>query len=110
DGVTTVESIRWAPKGREVKVLLLADAEPEVAPLAALGARIDAIETIVGEPDDETFTLALAGVIRQGSAPTPMPVPSFDDDTATGQPPETFLSKSAATRFDDESTVQGSAA
>src|SRR5262245_18864872 len=69
DGVTTVESIRWAPKGREVKVLLLADAEPEVAPLAALGARIDAIETLVGEPDDATFRAAFTATTRQGSAP-----------------------------------------
>ncbi len=123
DGVTTVESIRWAPHGRQMRAVLLAESEPEIAPLTALGARIDAVDTIVGTPSPEALRRALSRArTPTGQLPTspatrsPQPAPlAFDDETvvpnasapltgATAAP-----SKIMATRFDDESTVQGSA-
>lgn len=123
DGVTTVESIRWAPHGREMRAVLLAETEPEIAPLAALGARIDAVDTLVGTPTREALTRALERAAQanapQGSSPPPAralpkkaPTASFDDETIvpSGIPGASAApSKTLATRFDDESTVQGSA-
>jgi CheY-like chemotaxis protein len=121
DGVTTVESIRWAPHGRQMRAVLLAESEPEIAPLTALGARIDAVDTIVGTPSREALHRALSraqtptGQLPTSPATRSPAVPlTFDDETvvpnaapltgATAAP-----SKIMATRFDDESTVQGSA-
>jgi CheY-like chemotaxis protein len=116
DGVTTVESIRWAPMGRQMRAVLLAESEPEIAPVAALGARIDAIETIVGTPSEPALerALLLARQSPSGVPVTPEPA-SFEDETGRGpapdptRSPEAVPSKTMATRFDDESTVQGSA-
>jgi CheY-like chemotaxis protein len=122
DGVTTVESIRWAPQGRQMRAVLLAETEPEIAPLAALGARIDAVDTLVGTPTTEGLLRALerartpAGQLPTSPATKTPPAASFDDETvvpaavAPGPSgPGAAPSKTMATRFDDESTVQGSA-
>jgi len=121
DGVTTVESIRWAPQGRQMRAVLLAESEPEIAPLTALGARIDAVDTIVGTPTREALRRALSraqtptGQLPTSPATRAPAVPvTFDDETVV--PDAAPLSSAAAapskimaTRFDDESTVQGSA-
>lgn len=49
DGVATVEAIRWAPKGRDVRVVLLAQEEPAAAPLQMLALKIDAVSAFVGD-------------------------------------------------------------
>jgi hypothetical protein len=49
DGVATVEAIRWAPKGRDVRVVLLAHEEPVSAPLQMLALKVDAVSAFVGE-------------------------------------------------------------
>lgn len=48
DGVATVEAIRWAPGGRDVRVVLLAHEEPMAAPLQMLALRVDALDALVG--------------------------------------------------------------
>ena len=65
DGATTVDSFRWAPGGRQVHAILLAQEEPEVAPLATIGARIDAVATFVGEPPLPTLTEILRSLDRK---------------------------------------------
>jgi len=49
DGVATVEAIRWAPKGRDVRVVLLAQEEPMAAPLQMLALKVDAVSAFVGD-------------------------------------------------------------
>ena len=65
DGATTVESIRWAPGGRQMHAILLAEEEPETAALATIGARIDAIATFVGEPPLGKLTEILRSLDRK---------------------------------------------
>ncbi|MFN9810756.1 MAG: DUF4388 domain-containing protein [Deltaproteobacteria bacterium] len=48
DGVATIEAIRWAPGGRDVRVVLLALEEPLTAPLHMLALRVDARAALVG--------------------------------------------------------------
>jgi CheY-like chemotaxis protein len=65
DGATTVESIRWAPGGRQAHAILLAEEEPETAALATIGARIDAVATFVGEPPTGKLTEILRSLDRK---------------------------------------------
>ncbi len=65
DGATTIDSIRWAPGGRQMHAILLAQEEPEIAPLATIGARIDAVATFVGEPPLPTLTEILRSLDRK---------------------------------------------
>lgn len=64
DGVATVEAIRWAPGGRDVRVVLLAREEPLTAPLQMLALRVDARAALVGPLDEATLQRALADLER----------------------------------------------
>jgi CheY-like chemotaxis protein/tetratricopeptide (TPR) repeat protein len=64
DGVATVEAIRWAPSGRDVRVVLLAREEPLTAPLQMLALRVDARAALVGPLDEATVQRALADLER----------------------------------------------
>ncbi|UJR79775.1 DUF4388 domain-containing protein [Sandaracinus amylolyticus] len=55
DGVATIESIRWAPGGRDAHVVLLAAHEPESATLHELGRRVGATATLLGPLDDDAI-------------------------------------------------------
>lgn len=65
DGVATVEAIRWAPGGRDVRVILLAREEPVTAPLQMLALRVDATVALVGEPDEQRVLEALHQLERR---------------------------------------------
>ncbi len=58
DGVVTIESIRWAPGGRQAHVVLLSAHETNPS-LATLGVRVGAISTILGEPTEDAILDAL---------------------------------------------------
>lgn len=64
DGVATVEAIRWAPGGRDVRVVLLAREEPASAPLQMLALRVDATSALVGELDAARVERAVADLER----------------------------------------------
>lgn len=64
DGVATIEAIRWAPGGRDVRVVLLAREEPATAPLQMLALRVDAHCALVGELDEQEVERALADLER----------------------------------------------
>lgn len=114
DGATTVESIRWAPGGRQVHAVLIAEEEPEAAALATIGARIDAVATFVGEPPPGKLTEILRSLDRKppndprasrpGELP-PSPVSFLNRTTSIlkSDPRELFGAS------EDESTVRGSA-
>jgi CheY-like chemotaxis protein len=114
DGATTIESIRWAPGGRQVHAVLIADEEPETAALATIGARVDAVATFVGEPPANKLTEILRSLDRKppndprasrpGELP-PTPVSFLDRTTSIlkGDLHELFGSP------EEESTVRGSA-
>lgn len=61
DGVATIESIRWAPGGRQVHVVLLS-LDETMPPLRVLGDRIGAIATILGDPTEDAIAKALASI------------------------------------------------
>ena len=64
DGVATVEAIRWAPGGRDVRVVLLAREEPVSAPLQMLALRVDAQSALVGPVDEAAIERALSDLER----------------------------------------------
>ncbi|MBX7197397.1 MAG: response regulator, partial [Sandaracinaceae bacterium] len=64
DGVATAEAIRWAPGGRDVRVVLLADEEPVNAPLQMLALRVDAMAALVGPLEEDAVERALADLER----------------------------------------------
>ncbi|AKF07625.1 DUF4388 domain-containing protein [Sandaracinus amylolyticus] len=55
DGVATIESIRWAPGGRDAHVVLLGERNPESATLYELGRRVGATATLLGPLDDDAI-------------------------------------------------------
>ncbi len=64
DGVATAEAIRWAPGGRDVPIILLADEEPVSAPLSMLALRADATAALVGALDEARLAEILIGLER----------------------------------------------
>jgi CheY-like chemotaxis protein len=114
DGATTIESIRWAPGGRQAHAILIAEEEPETAALATIGARIDAVATFVGDPPQGKLTDILRSLdrkppndprqLRPGELP-PAPLSFLNRTTSIlkGDKNEFFGSS------EEESTVRGSA-
>jgi CheY-like chemotaxis protein len=118
DGATTVESIRWAPGGRQVHAVLLATEEPETAALATIGSRIDAVATFVGDPPLGKLTEILRSLDRKapsdprarGAGELPPESVRWLERTTSILKGDDLASRYAA--FDgheDESTVRGSA-
>jgi CheY-like chemotaxis protein len=116
DGATTVDSIRWAPGGRQVHAILLAQEEPEVAPLATIGARIDAVATFVGEPPLPTLTEILRSLDRKPpNDPRGRSIPGELPPAAASWLDRTTnivkgMDANAALFGQEESTLRGSAA
>lgn len=114
DGAATVESIRWAPGGRQAHAILLAVEEPETAALATIGARIDTVATFVGDPPEGKLIEILRSLDRkppndpraQRPGELPPAALSFLDRTTS------ILKEGGHDLFgntEDESTVRGSA-
>ncbi len=114
DGAATVESIRWAPGGRQAHAILLAIEEPETAALATLGARIDAVATFVGDPPEGKLIEILRSLDRK-----PPNDPRAQRPGELPPAPLSFLDRTTSILKDgghdlfgnteDESTVRGSA-
>ena len=62
DGVATLESIRWAPSGRDVHVVLFASREPEGRSLHELAARVDPLAVLIGPEADRGLARVLRGL------------------------------------------------
>jgi CheY-like chemotaxis protein/tetratricopeptide (TPR) repeat protein len=85
DGVATIEAIRWAPGGRDVRVVLLAREEPASAPLQMLALRVDATSALVGELDEPVVERALAELDRSFADDGTL---ALEDDSYAREMPE----------------------
>lgn len=70
DGGTTVESIRWAPGGEEVAVILLGTRGTPPERLDSVGRQVGALATLSGPPNLPAIQSLLAGVARPHASET----------------------------------------